>query len=174
MLEDSLRKFFGDLIPMGRPPFFFAVLAPHILAGIAAVIAGAVAMLAPKARGRHSRAGKVYYWSLGLLVASATVMAALRLTEDAYLFCLGAGSFLGATLARWAVRRPGRGYVRIHILGMGLSYTLLLIAFYLDNGGNIAVWKDMPRLAYWLLPGVLGAFFTLRAVFTHPLSAGRM
>jgi hypothetical protein len=42
-------------------PVFLGVLAVHVLAGLAAVTTGLVAMLSPKGWGRHSRAGTRYY-----------------------------------------------------------------------------------------------------------------
>ena len=39
---------------------------------------------------------------------------------------------------------------------MGLSYILMLTAFYVDNGKNLPVWRDLPYLAYWVLPGAVG------------------
>jgi hypothetical protein len=39
---------------------------------------------------------------------------------------------------------------------MGLSYVLMLTAFYVDNGKNLPVWRDLPYLAYWVLPGAVG------------------
>ena len=40
---------------------------------------------------------------------------------------------LGAMGGRVALRRRWRHWVRLHITGMGLSYTLMLMAFYVDN-----------------------------------------
>jgi hypothetical protein len=39
---------------------------------------------------------------------------------------------------------------------MGLSYILMLTAFYVDNGKNLPVWRDLPHIAYWVLPGAVG------------------
>jgi hypothetical protein len=33
---------------------------------------------------------------------------------------------------------------------------LLLIAFYVDNGKQLPVWKDLPHVTYWLLPLLSG------------------
>ena len=45
-------------------PLFLALVTVHVAAGLVCVIAGAVAMLCRKQRGRHPQAGTVYYWSL--------------------------------------------------------------------------------------------------------------
>lgn len=35
---------------------------------------------------------------------------------------------------------------------MSLSYVLMLIAFHVDNGKRLPVWKDLPHFTYWFLP----------------------
>lgn len=45
-------------------PMFLVVVGFHILAGLACVITGAVAMLSAKGRGRHSKFGTIYLWCL--------------------------------------------------------------------------------------------------------------
>jgi hypothetical protein len=56
------------------------------------------------------------------------------------------------------------------ITGMGTSYVLLLIAFYVDNGKQLPVWKDLPYFAYWLLPLAVGIPLIFRALMWHPLA----
>ena len=53
---------------------------------------------------------------------------------------------------------------------MGASYVLLLTAFYVDNGRSLPIWRDLPELAYWLLPGLVGAPFMAWALLRHPLA----
>jgi hypothetical protein len=52
---------------------------------------------------------------------------------------------------------------------MGLSYILLLFAFYVDNGKQLPVWKDLPAFTYWLLPFAGGTPFIGWALLRHPL-----
>jgi hypothetical protein len=52
---------------------------------------------------------------------------------------------------------------------MGASYALLLIAFYVDNGKNLPLWKELPASAYWLLPAAIGIPLIARALLWHPL-----
>jgi hypothetical protein len=54
----------------GTGPVFLAFLAVHVLAGLTAVISGALAATAPKRRGRHTRAGTVYYRAITALFAT--------------------------------------------------------------------------------------------------------
>src|SRR5438445_403162 len=85
-------------------PVFVGVLAVHVVAGMTAVVAGAVAAFAPKRRGRHPRAGRVFLVALAPLTASAAVLAAMRWREDRHLFAIAVvAAGLGA--AGWWVRR---------------------------------------------------------------------
>lgn len=101
-LPDVL-KILGIEVP-SKSPFFLTVLAFHVLAALVCVVTGIVAMLSTKAAGRHPRFGTNYYWCLSVVFVTATILAAMRWSEDAYLFFLGAASFFGATLARAARR----------------------------------------------------------------------
>ena len=65
----------GIEIPSTDPVFLAVVLGVHIPLGIACVAIGAIAMLSPKRRGRHSRFGTIYFWCLLALSASATFLS---------------------------------------------------------------------------------------------------
>ncbi len=53
------------------------------------------------------------------------------------------------------------------MLGMGLSYILLLTAFYVDNGPFLPLWRSLPALAYWLGPSMVGLPILVRALLKH-------
>jgi hypothetical protein len=93
----------------------------------------------------------------------------MRWAEDWYLFILGALSFAAATFGRTAHQRHWHNWVRLHITGMGSSYILLLTAFYVDNGKNLPLWKDLPSIAYWVLPSAVGIPLIIYALLNHPL-----
>jgi uncharacterized membrane protein len=150
-------------------PVFLAVAGIHILLGLTCLIVGALAMLSTKRRGRHSRFGTTYYWCLLALFGSATFLSAMRWAENYHLFVLGALSFTSAWFGRTALRRGWRGRFRLHLTGMGLSYVLLVVAFYVDNGKQLPVWKDLPAFTYWLLPFAVGMPIIMWAVFRHPV-----
>ena len=154
-MAETLSKIVGFELPSDSP-LFLGVLSFHILFGLACVVLGIVAMLSQKRRGRHPKFGTMYYWSLATLFASATVLAAMRWSEDYPLFVLGALSFLDASVGRIARRQLWRRWIDFHVTGMGLSYILMLTAFYVDNGKNLPVWRDLPYLAYWVVPGAIG------------------
>src|SRR5215471_13373460 len=111
----------GIQIP-STDPLFLAVVGLHIVLGLTCVVSGAVAMLSMKGPGRHSTAGKIYYWSLGALFASATVLSAVRWAQDEHLFFFGLLAFAAAHLGRRARRRQHPGWPRWHVASMGVSH----------------------------------------------------
>ena len=121
---DLLTRLVGE-----RPSSTFAaLLVVHIAAGLTAVVAGATAMLSPKRSGRDPKAGRTYYTALCVLCATAVGMAAMHWPEDGYLVALGSLSLAAASLAYLARHYRWQGWIRLHILGMGTSYILLLTA----------------------------------------------
>ena len=161
MVGDSIT-FAGLPIPSSAPAFL-AVLVVHVAAALTCVVAGAVAALAPKRRGRHSRAGTIYFWALAVVTISMGLLATMRWTEDRVLFAIGVAAFGAAAWARRAMRHRPSADPRVHIIGMGTSYTLLLVAFYVDNGPHLPLWRRLPPAGYWLVPSALGAIVTWRA-----------
>jgi hypothetical protein len=45
----------------------------------------------------------------------------------------------------------------------------MLVAFYVDNGKQLPLWKDLPHFTYWLLPLAVGIPLIVRALLWHPL-----
>jgi hypothetical protein len=150
-------------------PLFLTVAGVHILLGLACTVTGAIAMLSQKRAGRHPRNGTIYFWCLFGVFLTASGLAVVRWAEDYHLFILGALSFAAAYLGRQARRHRWRNWVRLHITGMGSSYVLLLIAFYVDNGKSLPLWRELPPIAYWVLPAAVGIPLIARALLWHPL-----
>jgi uncharacterized membrane protein len=160
----------GIEIPSNDPVFLAVVLGIHIPLGLTCVVVGLIAMLSKKGRGRHSTCGKIYFWCLLALTASATYLSIARWGENYHLFVLGMLSFALAWFGRTAMRNRWPHCVRLHITGMGVSYVVLLIAFYVDNGKQLPLWRDLPRFTYWLLPLAVGVPLVIRALLWHPLA----
>jgi hypothetical protein len=137
-------------------PVFAAALAAHIVSGLTAVIAGALAATALKRPGRHPRAGQVYLWALGGISATATVMATIRWREDAHLFAIALIAFSLGLYGYRARRRHRSGWPPHHAIGMGGSYIALLTGFYVDNGPFLPLWNRLPLVTYWLVPTIVG------------------
>src|SRR5262245_30982526 len=168
-MADGSTVILGVEIP-STDPLFLAVVGIHIPLGMACVLSGAIAMLSEKRRGRHSTFGRLYCWLLFALFVSATILAVMRWRENYHLFILGMLAFASAWLGRAALRDHWRYRFRLHIIGMGLSYILTLIAFYVDNGKQLPLWKDLPHFVYWLLPLAIGLPLIVRALLQHPLA----
>ena len=158
----------GIPIPSSSPSFLITV-GVHVAASLICVIAGVVAMLSSKRVGRHPSAGAVYYWSLVVVFVSMTVLSIMRWPHDIHLFILGILSFAAGFIGRAARRQLWAGWPRIHMSGMGVSYIILLTAFYVDNGPNLPVWRHLPPLAHWLAPSLVGLPILLWALVRHRL-----
>lgn len=144
-------------------PAFLAFLALHVLAGVTAVGSGAVAAIARKGSRRHVSAGRWYYRAITVVFITVIVLAAMRWSQDYRLFILGAIAFTAATIGYQHRRRHRPGDTG-HIAGMGTAYTVMLTAFYVDNGPHLPLWDHLPALAFWLLPSAIGAPVTARAI----------
>ena len=158
----------GIPIPSSSP-LFLSIVAVHVAAGLVCTIAGISAMLTPKRAGRHPTVGTVYYWSLVVVSVTMTALSILRWPHNTHLFVLGIFSFSAGTVGRMAKRRLWRAWLRLHIAGMAVSYILLLTAFYVDNGPHLPLWRSLPPLAFWLLPGLAGLPLMVWALRRHPL-----
>jgi hypothetical protein len=110
------------------------------------------------------------YWCLVGVFVTASGLAALRWAEDYHLFVLGTVALAAAYLGRMARRKRWGNWVKLHITGMGMSYVLLLTAFYVDNGKNLPLWRDLPPIAYYLIPAAVGTLLIARALLWHPLA----
>ncbi len=150
-------------------PVFLTVVGIYILLGLACVVTGAIAMLSEKRAGRHPSNGTIYFWCLAGVFLTMAGLAAVRWAQDYHLFILGTLSFAAACFGREARRRRWRHWIRLHIASMATSYVLLLIAFYVDNGKSLPLWKELPPVRYWLLPAVIGIPLIVRALLWHPL-----
>lgn len=167
-MADENTIVLGIPIP-STDPVFLAIVGIHVAFGLAAVIIGAFAMLSRKGRGRHSNVGTIYFWCLFGVFVTMSVLSFMRWAENYPLFILGMLSFASALFGRMAARRHWRQWPRLHLTGMGVSYILMLTAFYVDNGKNLPLWKELPEIAFWLLPGAIGTPLILYALFRHPL-----
>jgi hypothetical protein len=155
-------------------PIFLAIVAVHVVLGLACIVTGLAAMLSQKRRGRHSRFGSVYFWCLAAVFATASALALVRWAEDYPLFILGTLSFAAAFFGREALRRRWQNWARLHVVGMGISYVLLLTAFYVDNGKNLPLWRELPQFAFWILPSAIGIPILAYVLRHHSLTRTRV
>ena len=158
----TAARIFGDHVASAAP-LFLAFLVVHVLAGLTAVITGAIAALVRKGSPRHIRAGRWYYRAITVVFATATILAVMRWRQDYHLFLIGAVAFTAATIGYQHRRRHRPGDTG-HIVGMGAGYIAMLTAFYVDNGPHLPLWDRLPPLTFWLLPSAIGVPITARAV----------
>jgi uncharacterized membrane protein len=144
-------------------PLFLAVLSVHVLAGLTAVLTGAVAALTAKGSRRHVQAGRWYYRAISTVFATALALTAMRPRADYQLALIGLVAFTAATVG-YLHRRRHRPGDTPHIIGMGVSYIAMLTAFYVDNGPHLPLWDRLPSLSFWFLPGVIGIPIIVQAV----------
>lgn len=144
-----------------------AVLIIHIASGSLALLAGPVALLLPKRRGRHPRVGTAYVVLVGALAASAIGLAVMK--PAVWWLGLVAGATLAAALAgRELPRRRPSGWLPLHISLMCGSYVSLTTALFVVNLG-------FGSVLAWTLPTVVGTpLIALRAyrAAANPAPAG--
>ena len=104
----TASRILGDQVG-STAPVFLAFLAVHVIAGLTAVITGAVAALSRKGSPRHIRAGRWFYRAITVVFATATILAAMRWRQDYYLFIIGAVAFTAATIGYQHRRRHRPG-----------------------------------------------------------------
>jgi uncharacterized membrane protein len=172
IIQASFGNFARTSSPISASPRRHSgqIVVVHVLFGLACTITGSIAMLSQKRTGRHPLFGTIYYWCLLGVFVTASALAAVRWAEDYHLFILGTLAFAAASLGRMARRRRWNQWFKLHIIGMGTSYILLLTAFYADNGKNLPLWRDLPPITYWLVAAVVGIPLIIRALLWHPLA----
>ena len=158
----TASRILGDQVG-STAPVFLAFLAVHVMAGLTAVVTGAVAAVAGKGSRRHIRAGRWFYGAITVIFATATALSVMRWRQDYYLFILGAVAFTAATIGYEHRRRHRPGDIG-HIAGMGIGYAAMVTAFYVDNGPHLPLWDRLPVLAFWLAPSAMATPLIVRAV----------
>ena len=157
----------------GFPLSFFLPLVVHAVAGFLTGVTGLVAFRVPKRPGRHDWWGTRYLWAYTVVFLTATILSGEHWEADAYLFFLaliGYGFALLGYGARHFRQEPrvqrivGKQWVVAHIVGMIGSYIVLWTAFYVDNAHLIPGLKELPTLAFWVLPSLIGLPFMVLSI----------
>ena len=125
-------------------------------------------MLSKKGLGRHATFGKLYFWSLFGVFVTMAALSFLRWSANYPLFLLGTLSFACACFGR-NFAKGRRRRLTLHLCGMGASYIFMLTAFYVDNGKNLPLWRELPEVAFWILPGLIGTPIIAYTYLRHPL-----
>jgi uncharacterized membrane protein len=133
----------------------------HIPAGLVALLAGIVAMLSRKGEWWHRRAGDAYLIAIGALAATAAGLVSTRGTQFNHLLALAAVA-VALAYGGYFMRRVNQG---VHISGMGLSYVVMVTAFYVDNGPKLPFWNQLPDIVFWVGPVAIGLPIIIRALW---------
>ena len=49
------------------------------------------------------------------------------------------------------------------------SVKTLSAYFYVDNGKNLPLWRELPEIMFWLVPGAIGLPLVIYALVRHPV-----
>jgi len=159
----------GIIIP-DNSPLFLSLIGIHVLAALLCVISAILAMFSRKTNKRHSLFGAYYFWCLLVVFISSVLVSIIRWPLDNQLLILGTFSFGFAFTGRLAQRNKWKFRMRWHLISMNMSFIILLTAFYVDNGKNIPVWKLLPAIYFWLIPGFIGIPVMAYVLLHHPLT----
>jgi uncharacterized membrane protein HdeD (DUF308 family) len=168
-MSDKETILFGIPIPSDNP-LFLTIVGIHIVLGIICVVSGAVAMLSKKGGRAHKTSGKIYYWGLVLVFITVIPLSLMRWPHNNHLLILGALSMLSAFVGRRVARTKTDRWPQVHTILMGLSYILLLTAFYVDNGKNLPFWNQFSQSFFWIFPAAVGIPIIAYALIRHPLN----
>jgi hypothetical protein len=164
---DAFAQLLSRLVGAPVTLTFGLLLVVHIVAGLTCVVTGAVAFLSRKQRGRHPSFGEVYFWALAVVFVTATGMALMRWEHSAYLFVLGCVAFAFGSVGYVARKRRWPGWLTMHMIGMAVSYIVLLTAFYVDNGPKLPLWDRLPTIVFWVGPCLIGLPLLARALMRN-------
>jgi hypothetical protein len=116
------------------------LLVVHVASGSAGLLLGPVAMIAPKRRGRHTRAGGAYQVAVGALTASAVGLALLDWRRLWWLALIAVATEAAAMGGLRVRRRRRPGWRSRHVRLMCGSYVSLTTALLVVNWGSPAAW----------------------------------
>jgi hypothetical protein len=159
---------------MTRTPLFYVALYVHTIAGIAAILAPIVALLATHGGDRHRRAGWWFVQSVAVLFVTTAVMASIRYTL--FLFVIGYVAWYAAHQAWLVAARPGdRVYLdsrlasRVqHDLAIALGLTLVAASL------ATPIWPEWRVTPGGLGLGVAFVYGSVLAAFGWAARVGRL
>ncbi|WP_342754381.1 DUF2306 domain-containing protein [Bacillus sp. PK3_68] len=138
---------------------FLFILTVHIVTGFICLFTGLFAGFSNKKKGKHTISGEIYFWSYALFFLSALIMAITHWEESAYLFYIALFSFSFALIGYFSVKKKKRNWLNRHIAGMLGSYIGIVTATLVVNSPHIPFLNDIPILAIWLLPTMIGTHY---------------
>lgn len=116
------------------------VLAVHVVAGVAGLALGPLAMSAAKGPGRHTRAGTAYQGAVAVVAITALGLAALAWARLWPLALIAVLTEAAALAGWWLARRRVAGWLPWHVRLMCGSYVSLVTALLVVNWGSPLAW----------------------------------
>jgi hypothetical protein len=103
----------------------------------------------------------IYLFAIATIAVTAAVLVSTRGPHFTFLLAFAA---LAVTLAfgGYFMRRVNQG---LHIAGIGLSYVVMVTAFYVDNGPKLPFWDQFPDIVFWIGPAAIGVPIIIRAMW---------
>ncbi|RBW70894.1 DUF2306 domain-containing protein [Bacillus taeanensis] len=153
-------------------------LGVHIFAGFLSLIIGLFSMVAPKRKGKHTMAGKLYHGLVLIVCVTAVIMAILHWDVSSYLFYIALFSYAFAFYGYNAGKRKYKGWLSHHISGMLGSYIAMVTALLVVNQENIPLLNELPSLFVWFFPTIIGspiiAFVTRKTLKVSPKTSVKL
>lgn len=146
---------------------FEFLLTVHLTTGILCLLSGPVAMAARKRQGIHTLAGRIYHAAYFILFLTAVSMSIVHWSESSYLFYIAMFSY---GLVLWGVleaKKRGKGWIGRHITGTAGSYIGIVTAILVVNHEYFPGVNQLPQLALWFLPTVIGTPFIVRVTLKY-------
>ncbi len=136
----------------------------HTLAGIVALIAGAVNLLRTKGTPRHRWIGRVYAGAMYLLIGTSFFIYELFGSFGAFhVLAIVSGVTLTLGLYFPLRRRRYPGWLEHHYFWMGFAYVGLVMATGSHFFAYLPEWPWLLRaLLFWGLPYLIGVFLLYR------------
>jgi hypothetical protein len=160
---------FGIPVPSTNR-IFLAFVVVHILIALVSVISGIFAMFSIKGSAKHSRYGKIYFWSMLSAFVTISILSVMRWPHNNHLLLIGFFSITFTLTGYCLSKVKPKNWTRLHTICMGLSYIFLLTGFYVDNGKNLPFWNQFPRYVFYVLPSIIGIPIVVYVVLKHPLN----
>jgi hypothetical protein len=150
------------------------VIAVHALCGTAALILGLVALTARKRRGRHTRIGEAYVWTMLPLLVTGVVIGtrdpALSPFEIA-VFPTAIPLLIGYLAAKERAAWLGQPWFAWHIGGMGGSYIGVVTAGTFQVVLRFTTVGGLMTTALFAVPALVGTWLIVRATAKHAAPA---
>ena len=147
------------------------IIAFHAVTATALLVTGLVVLSAPKRRkGRHGRAGDVYFWLLAVALGSGMVVGA-RHAELSPFEIATPPTFALGLLGYVMVKRRPSGWLPWHIAGQGGSYIGVVTATLFQIVPRITPDSAVIYMLIWALPTIVGTVLISRATARRRLEA---